>query len=157
MSASKRFRYPLQPVLLTRQWHCDALLQELGEINAQLDESETQLGRLQNAAAAAQAAQQQAVAVSQLTVDSLRTFSRYLHDVGKQIQVQRQQVASVQEQRAALIERVSHAQRGVEAVERHRDDLRADFDKLQASAQYKVADENWATLLTRTMNHDCES
>lgn len=157
MSASKRFRYPLQPVLLTRQWHCDALLQELGEINLRLDECETALGRLQNAAAAAQAAQQQAVAASQLSVDSLRTFSRYLHDVGRQIHLQREVVADVREQRTELIERVGYARRGVEAVERHRDELRADFDKLQASAQYKVADEGWATLQTRTMNHDCES
>ena len=36
MSRGARFRYPLEPILLTRRWELDGLLAELAEHNAAL-------------------------------------------------------------------------------------------------------------------------
>ena len=157
MSRSKQFTYPLQPVLLTRQWELEGLTQELQEIITRVDSEKRKLGALQSQLAAANDAQQTSLTSTQLSVNKLLVFSRYVDDLATRQEVQEQALMQVEEQRDSCVDEVMRARRSVDAVEKHRDDLQSDFDKVRASAQFKAADEQWSTLQNRRASHDSQS
>ncbi|MFJ1472377.1 hypothetical protein [Massilia orientalis] len=149
-----RFRYALQPVLLTRQWALDTLLLELDEHNAAVAaqaalQAETQ-ARYQAAASdwRAMAATPQAQSVQTFAMNG-----RYLADLARQM---REQAARMDELSAAcdeVVAQVVRAQRALGTVERHRDDMRRQYIQKRVSADFKLADDQWNTLQTGGASH----
>ncbi|HEX7636731.1 MAG TPA: hypothetical protein VF427_15830 [Noviherbaspirillum sp.] len=156
MSRNGRFRYPLEPVLLTRQWDLDALLLELNQANEALS-------KLRNECAAVQdkidscTGEWKNRADTALTVDSFAVLTNYLQDLAKQRLRVEQEIAQQEQERDALIERVVAARRGVDAVEQHRDEMKAEFVRQRLSQDFKLADDHWSTLQTRMEKHDSQS
>lgn len=147
MSQGARFRYPLQPILLTRQWELDALRVELGEHNAALAQQEGRVGHLQGELAAAGAEfTALAGAEGSLPVQRFLIVSRYVADVTQRLRAAQEEAQRLATLRDELAERVVASQRGVEAVEKHRDEMEGKFVQQRLSGDFKVADDNWSTL-----------
>lgn len=144
---SARFRYPLAPVLLTRQWELDALLLELAEHNAGLAQQQGRVGYLDGQLAAA-GADFRALAGCEtgLPVQRFTILSRYIGDVTLQMRAAQDELERLGALRDALAERVVAAQRGVEAVEKHRDEMESKFIQQRLSGDFKIADDQWSTL-----------
>ncbi len=147
MSRGSRFRYALQPVLLTRQWELDALMQELSTANAELAETQQALAQL------AQQMQDVSTAWEAETAQGLNParfalVTRYLGELSAQRQQQESLLAQRQQVRDELIDKVSQARRAVDAAEEHRDAELAKFTREQMSAQFKEADDQWSTAQT---------
>lgn len=150
-----RFRYALAPVLLTRRWALDALLLTLAECNAAI----ATLAALQAATRAsldAASAQWRTEAATQ-QVQSVQIFAlntRYLADLGRQLHEQAAQMAMLDIARDGAIAEVMAGQRALEAVERHRDSMRQQHVQQRASADFKLADDQWNTRQTESTSND---
>lgn len=144
---SRRFRYALEPVLLSRQWELDGLKLELGEHNARLSSLQHELQRIEHEAAqVGQAWRARDAAGASFSVDGFGTVMAYLGQLAGAGKLKAEAVAAAAAARDSLIDQVVLAQHGVEAVEQHRDETRAAFIMGQTSAQFKAADEHWSTL-----------
>jgi hypothetical protein len=154
MSKNARFRYPLEPILLTRQWELDGLLVELGEHNAAVASQASRVGALQADLAAA-GAEFGALAGSgaSLPVQRFLIVSRYVGDVTLRLRGEQTELERLAALRDALAERVVASQRGVEAVEKHRDELESKFVQQRLSGDFKVADDQWSTLQAGMTSH----
>lgn len=153
MNRNGRFRYPLEPVLLTRQWDLDALLLELNQANEALSKLKNELTAVQGNIDSCTSEWKKREGTA-LTVDNFAVLTNYLQDLAKQRLCVEQKIAQQELERDALIERVVAAQRSVEAVEQHRDDMKAEFVRLRLSQDFKFADDHWSTLQTRVEKHD---
>lgn len=150
-----RFRYPLQPVLLTRQWELDALLLELGEHNRAVAAQESVLGHLQAQLAAAAADYQTLAASSgELPVQRFAIVSRYVGDVTARMRIEQAELARLAALRDEMAARVLAGQRGVEAIEQHRDEMESKFVQQRLSGEFKVADDQWNTLQAGAASND---
>lgn len=148
-----RFRYALEPVLLTRQWAVDALLLTLGEHNAAIA-AQASLQAATKASYDAAAGQWRAMAEAQ-QVQSVQTFAingRYLADLAQQLREQDAHMAVLSAARDEVIAQVISAQRALEAVERHRDDMSRQYVKKRVSADFKLSDDQWNTLQTGALS-----
>jgi hypothetical protein len=154
MSRNARFRYPLEPILLTRQWELDGLLVELGEHNAAVAGQAARVGGLQADLAAA-GAEFGALAGSgvSLSVQRFLIVSRYVGDVTLRLRAEQAELERLEALRDALAERVVASQRGVEAVEKHRDEMKDKFVQQRLSGDFKVADDQWSTLQAGMTSH----
>jgi flagellar biosynthesis chaperone FliJ len=156
MSGARGFSYALAPVLLTRTWELDALLLELGQCNEKLAGERQQLQELQ--ARTQEVSQAWAEAASPgaegFSVQGLELVTRFLGDLHAQTRVLEEAFAKTALERDGLIASVTKAQRALEAVEQHRDDMKAQFVRLRASGDFKAADDQWNTLQTRTHAHE---
>lgn len=142
-----RFRYALEPVLLTRRWALDALLQALSQRNADIAEH-----------AARQAATQaryegactdwktMANADHEQSVLAFAISGRYLADLTRQLREQAVHMAELVSARDEVILQVMDSQRSFEAVEHHRAKAKQEFVRQCASADLKAADDQWNTL-----------
>ena len=153
MSSNSRFRYALQPVLLTRQWELDALLQDLADINNRLAGCRQAVAQLtqqmQDVSSAWQAENAQGAS---LTPDRFALVTRYLGDLAAQRQQREQQLTAIEQQREEMIDRVAKARRALDAAEEHRDAELVKFNREQASGQFKDADDQWSN--AQTGRHD---
>lgn len=154
MSRGARFRYPLEPILLTRRWELDALLAELGEHNAALAAQASRVEQLQGELAAA-GAEFKAVADSQagLPVQRFLILSRYVGDVTLRLRGEQLELERLAALRDALAERVMAGRRALEAVEKHRDEMKTKFVQQRLSGDFKVADDQWNTLQAGMTSH----
>ncbi len=149
-----RFRYALEPVLLTRRWALDALRLALGECNAAVA-AQTALQVATRASLAAASDQWRMVAATQ-QAHSVQTFAlnaRYLADLGSQLREQTAHMAALGVARDAAIAQLMDAQRALDAVERHRDGMRQQYFQQRASANFKLADDQWNTRQTEGAGH----
>jgi hypothetical protein len=154
MSKNARFRYPLEPILLTRQWELDGLLVELGEHNAALAAQASRVGELQAALAAAGAEFGALTgAGASLPVQRFLIVSRYIGDITLRLRSEQVELERLAALRDALAERVMASQRGVEAVEKHRDEMKSKFVQQRLSGDFKLADDQWSTLQAGMTNH----
>ena len=150
MSRKGKFQYALEPVLLTRQWDLDALLLDLGRINESLAALRQELSALQEEINKTAAEWKQASQASAgLNVGSFAVVTRYMNDLAYRRSLKEQAIAAEEAARDELIDRVVAAQRGVEVVEQHRDEVKADFNTLRLSEEFKFADDHWSTLQGR--------
>lgn len=150
-----RFRYALEPVLLTRRWALDALLLTLAECNAAVAAQAALQAATRASFDAAAAAWRTLAATEQ--VQSVETFAlnaRYCADLGRQLHEQAAEMAALDAARDAAIAQVMDGQRALEAVERHRDELQHQFMQQRASADFKVADDQWNTRQTESAGND---
>ena len=147
MSRGARFRYPLEPILLTRRWELDGLLAELAEHNAALAAQAGRVGQLQGELDAA-AAEIKSVAASQdgLPVQRFLILSRYVGDVAQRLRGEQLELERLAGLRDAMAERVMAGRRALEAVEKHRDEMKDKFVQQRLSGDFKVADDQWSTL-----------
>lgn len=144
---SARFRYPLAPILLTRQWELDALLLELAEHNAALAQQQARAGHLAGQLAAAGADFKALAGLdATLSVQRFQILSRFIGDVTLRLKVEQDECERLAVLRDALAERVVAGKRGVEAVEKHRDEMEGKFIQQRLSGDFKVADDQWSTL-----------
>lgn len=150
-----RFRYALQPILLTRQWDLDALLRQLGDLNADLAERRRELDAVAaRSAAAGQEWHALHAAAQPLSVDRYTLLSRYLGQLGRELAAGRQALAELERRRDELIAQLLKAQRAVEAVEQHRDAAQAKHVQLRRSGEFKLADDQWNTASAGRVAHD---
>ena len=148
-----RFRYALEPVLLTRLWDRDALLAELGKANGAVAEQTKKLAALENDMAAATTDwKRNAQASGGLTVDRFRIVNLYLHDLAARCEAEKRILAELEHERDALAERLSRSQKAVEAVESHKDEMRVAFRKGHAAMALKESDDHWSLLQQHTGN-----
>jgi serine phosphatase RsbU (regulator of sigma subunit) len=147
MSGKLRFRYALEPVLLTRQWDLDALMQTLAEQNAVIATHGASAAATQASIASAGAAWQAKAASGQFqSVDQFVLATAYMGDLSRQAREQAVRMSELVTERDELAERVVSAQRAVQAAEKHRDEMRAQFVQQRLSGEFKVADDQWNTL-----------
>ena len=144
MVTGKRFKYALEPVLLTRKWDLDALLLDLSKTNEELT-----LAQHTHDTIVAQIAQlkQEWAELSQLnetiSIDRFNMMLTYLGDLENRVKDQLQVILKIKEQRDALIDKVVASQKALEAVEEHKGQMRELFIKLRMSGEFKIADDQW--------------
>lgn len=147
MSRNLRFRYALEPVLLTRQWDLDALMLSLGEQNAAITaQAALEAGIEERIAAASLAWDASMTGGLMQSVDQFALVTRYMGDLTRQARELAEHMAELVQHRDALIDEVVMAKRGVEAAEQHRDEMRALFVQQRLSGDFKIADDQWNTL-----------
>ena len=141
--------------MLTRQWDLDALLRQLGDMNAECASAQQAL-ELLCAQLAAAAAEWNGLSghSGHLSVDRFQLLAGYMRDQDLQIKQARAALDVLLAEREALIDQVVLSQRAVEAVEEHRDGMRAQFVKLRMSGEFKIADDQWNTLQARIGQHE---
>ncbi len=147
MSRGQRFRYALEPVLLTRQWDLDALRQELGAQHALISAQQQLVERLQALQATANAQWQTMAANDEgQSVEAFVLANRYMADLarqGRELDAHMEELVNLRE---ALIAQLVLAQRAVEAAEQHRDEMEMQFIQQRLSGEFKQADDLWNTL-----------
>ncbi len=151
-----RFRYALEPVLLTRQWALDALLLTLGEHNAAVA-AQAALQAQTQARYEAAVSDWRALAATQ-QAQSVQTFAmngRYLADLARQMRAEATQMDALSAARDEVVAQVVSAQRALEAVEQHRDEMRRQYLRKRVSADFKLADDQWNTLQTGAASNGC--
>ena len=155
MGNSARFQYTLEPVLLQRQWDLDALKLDLGKINELLRRTAGERDELRHKSRQAAEDRRAASAASQgISVGSLTTALSYLSDLSNQIAGKERELNALEIQREALIDQLAVAQKSMEAMENHREEMRALFRKTMASIEYKSADDHWSTLHGNGIGYD---
>lgn len=143
----KRFRYALQPVLLTRQWALDDLLLELKDVKQQLQKLNDAYREIEeNMQQAGQDWIAQSGETEGLNIDVMRALRSYVQDLSAQLQAKQNEKRVLQEQADALVDRVLEAQRGIDAVEEHKGKMKSAFDQLRASDAFKISDDQWSSL-----------
>lgn len=151
----KRFRYALEPVLLTRQWDLDALMLDLGEQNAALAAHQAVITEANACFGAASAEWRELTSGgASYAADRFALLTRYLGELARQSRENALRLTELQAARDDAAARVVTAQRAVEAAEQHRDECKAQFMQERASADFKLADDQWNTLQTGAMAHD---
>lgn len=154
MSRGARFRYALEPVLLTRTWQLDALMLELAEQNGAIAaQALAQADVRRRIDQAAEAWNHEKASGRAQSVSQFVLASRYMGELARQAREAVAQMAMLAAQRDETIERVVAAKRGVEAVEAHRDEMRARFMQQRSSADFKLADDQWNTLQSEAIVH----
>jgi hypothetical protein len=149
-----RFRYALEPMLSTRRWALDALRLALTECNTQISEhaavqADTR-ARYDSASA-----EWHAVAASG-QAQPMQRFGlgvRYLGDLAMQLSEHATRTARLASARDEVIAQLVAAQHAVEAAEQHREAMKQQFVRQRASADFKLADDQWNTLHTGDANH----
>lgn len=148
-----RFRYVLEPVLLTRQWDRDGVLAELGKANGAVAEQAIKLEALDKAMAAATGDfKRSAEMPAGLSIDRLRISTTYIHDLGARREEAKQILADLECERDELVEQLTRSQKSVEAVESHKKDSLLAFRRIQVAAAIKESDDHWSMLQQHTGN-----
>lgn len=154
MSRGARFRYVLEPVLLTRTWQLDALMLELGEQNAAIAAQALAQADIQARMVQAGAAwDEQKAGTSFQSVDQFVLVTRYMAELARQSREAALRMDELTAQRDVTIERVVLAKRSVEAAEAHRDAMRKRFVQQRLSGDFKLADDQWNTLQAGAIVH----
>lgn len=151
-----RFRYQLEPILLTRQWTLDALRAELAEQNAAIVRQQESIDAVQRESdALAREWSGLAAAGQAVSVERFARTTRYLSELARRVREQDAELQRLSTARDELIEKVVMSQREVEAVEQHRDEMKQKFVQLRLSGDFKVADDQWNTLQAGIITNGC--
>ena len=150
-----RFRYALEPVLLTRQWDLDAQLLALGEHNAAIA-SQNKLETEVKADIAQANAEYSAMAVAGQAMSAGRFMlaNQYLGELARRSREIAARMAELVALRESAIEGVVLARRALDAAERHRDEMQSKFIQQRLSGEFKLADDQWNTLQSGAAGND---
>jgi hypothetical protein len=155
MITSARFRYPLEPVLLMRQWARDALLADLCRINASVSAVRAEMALLaREAADTASAWNLRSCSTTEFSPATYAVVTAYLRDRARQSAIRQSTLDALDMDATAVTEKVVAASKALEAVEQHRDRVRKQFDNARASADCKLADEQWAARHSGMDHHE---
>ena len=153
-----RFRYALEPVLLTRRWDLNALLLTLADHNDKVRALDAADAVLQERyLAASMAWQEVAGADGAQPVQRFAMNLRYLADLGEQLRAHALKMQAQAQARDAVATQVVRAQRGLEAVEEHRANMQEQFTQKIRCVDFKLADDQWNTLQKRAASHGNQS
>ncbi len=154
----RRFRYALEPVLLTRRWALDALLLTLSEHNAQARALDTAGAALRERHLAARLAWREvAGAAGAQPVQRFAMNLRYLADLAEQQRAHALKMQSLAQARDEVASHVVRAQRALEAAEEHRANAEVQFVQQLRCADFKLADDQWNTLQKGAEGHGNQS
>ncbi|KQQ96170.1 hypothetical protein [Massilia sp. Leaf139] len=155
MSRGARFHYALEPVRLTRTWHLDALLLELGEQNGAIASHALAQADIEARIAQAAAAWEECKSSGRFqSVTEFALATRYMSELARQAREASARMAELAALRDATVERVVLAKRAVEAAEAHREEMHDQFIRQRLSGDFKLADDQWNTLQSGAVAHD---
>ena len=155
MSRQSGFRYSLQPVLLRRQWDLDALKLDMNRVNDALAKLSQERADLQRESEQVGIAwKNQSTSAVNIVVERLTTVVYYLEDLTRQIKERNAKIDELNMERESLIDRIALAQRSLDAIEQHRDEMNELFMKQLLNKEFKAADDHWTTLHSRMEHHD---
>lgn len=150
----KRFRYALEPVLLTRKWDLDKLMQALSEQNAAIAKQRLLEEVAESKVSHANGEWNATLAEGRnQSVDQFRVSTQYMGDLARQVREHAAKTAEMVALRDELIQRVITARRSVDAAEQHRDEMKAHFVQQRLSGEFKIADDQWNTLQSGVQNN----
>lgn len=145
MTTGARFRYPLEPVLLTRQWVRDALLADLSRVNASISAMRHALALLRRQSDdTAGAWNQRPGATNDLSPGAFHLVTEYLRDMARQSAARQATLDALELEAEGIVEKLAAAGRALQAVERHRDRLHNAFRQARVGIEFKLADEQWS-------------
>jgi hypothetical protein len=147
VSGGGRFRYPLEPARLLREWALDEARQALAQQNALLAEAEATAGAAQ-ARLADGCAQWAAISGNgqMLAAQQCLQHGRYLATLAVSAQSAGRALAERQEQHAGHVAQLASARRALDGLEKHRSELRRDFVRARLQAQARETDDLWGVL-----------
>jgi small-conductance mechanosensitive channel len=146
MSGKRQFRYALEPVRLSRQWELDDLRLALDEHNRALAAQEATLASARDALANARVEWQELAGAQQAQPVARFVMSmHYQADLAARVQAHQARQAELAGARDAQVALVMAAQRGVDVVDEHRDEMLARFIQLRLAGDFKLADDQWNT------------
>lgn len=143
---SGRFRYGLQPLLLTRGWEVDALRRDLADANAAVAAQQARVDELSQRLLRADQEWRSRTGADDLSVDQFARFVRYRADLSEKLALQERLLQERQAERDGMVERLIGAQRSLEAVEEHRDAAKAQFVQQRVNMEMKMADDQWGVV-----------
>jgi len=152
-----RFRYALQPVLLTRQWDLDNARTALAEHNAILAGRRDEHAQANGLLGAAQEEWRGLGAAAHVSIDRFTRLSHYIADRQRAADKLAADVAQLEQESVALADQVAAAQRALEAVEEHKDRMRGEFHQSLLAAEGRAGDEHWLTRRTAEEEHEYQS
>lgn len=145
MTRKSKFIYPLEPILLSRQWDLDALLTELGDVNAALLRLKKEITAIQaDIDLLASDWDELTRTAMHMPLERYEVMTRYLGHLGRQRGLKEKAALELERARDQLIEHVLMARHKLDAIGEHRDDALASFLKDSLKEEYKDADERWA-------------
>lgn len=150
-----RFRYGLQPVLLTREWEVDRLRTDMAAQAAALALAE-QAVRAARAELADVAEQWMAASAAGqvLGVDRLVRLAHYAADRRQHVAVCQAELERVEAARLELAGQLAAAQRALEGLQEHRAKQRDAYWQAKLSGECRAADELW--LAAQAGKEQCE-
>jgi hypothetical protein len=146
MAGRGRFRYALEPVRLARQWELDGLLVELAAANAAMAAHRQDLQALLDRMAAAEQEWRHMGQGTVVPAGRYMLLSYYIGDCRLRVPGLEAKVHDALRVRDLLIERVIAARKALDAVEEHRDKMKALDVRWRKSVEYKETDERLAVL-----------
>lgn len=150
-----RFRYALEPVLLTRRWALDALLATLTAHNAQMTALAAEEARVKERYQGARAAWQAMSGGREAQpVQRFALNAGYLGELARQLRTHSARLDELAGLRDELIGKVVSAQRAVEAAEQHRQAMQDLFIQRRLRIDFQLADDQWNTQHTGASGHD---
>ncbi len=145
MTRKPKFTYPLEPILLNRQWDLDALLTELGDVNAALLRVKAEIESIQaDIDQIASDWEKQTRNTAPMPIERYDVITRYLSHLGRQRTLKERASLELDRARGQLIDRVLEARHKLDAIAQHHDEAQAAFVKHGLQLEYKDADEQWA-------------
>lgn len=150
MTGKAGFKYALEPVRLTRKWSLDALLADLGSLNASLSGSKSRLSKVVDEMAAASGEWKKlASAKNGFDAANLKAMNDYIRHLSDRHTVLKEEVAKLEEERNMLIDQVSRSKKELDAVEQHHERMQSSFLQTRLRVDLKSADHHWNALHAR--------
>jgi len=147
MTGKAGFRYALEPVRLTRKWSLDALLTDLGSLNASLSGCKSRLSRVADEMQAASSEWKKlASGRDGFDVGNLKVMNDYIRHLSDRHTVLKEEVEKLEEERNMLIDQVNRSKKELDAVEEHRDRMHSGFLQSRLRVDLKSADNHWNAL-----------
>lgn len=148
---TRRFTYVLEPVRLQRSWSLTELRRQLAERNGALAKQEHEVGQRERQLEEVRREWRELAGPARvLRLDTLAAYSGYLAQLERGLEEARAVLTTLQREREDTAVLVARAARELDAVERHKADLRADFIADQGKAQMRDADDHWSILRNRS-------
>lgn len=141
---TKRFRYALAPVLLTREWRRDDLMRQVAAAERAAAHAQGTLVEARADTEAAMAAWSASCSPGQALTPAL--LQRHAHHAAtrraRQEQLE-QDWRRLDHAHRVLQDALRQALHGVDALERHRDTAGRDYFQAALKVEYRASDEQW--------------
>lgn len=141
---TKRFRYALAPVLLTREWRRDDLMRQVTAAERAATNAQAALVAARADTDAAMAAWSASCLPGQTLTPALLQRHAYHAATRRAMQEQlEREWYRLDQAYRALQGQLRQALHGVDALERHRDTAGRDYFQAALKAEYRASDEQW--------------
>jgi hypothetical protein len=141
--SGRRFRYPLEPLRARREWERDARRQEVARLDARLAAERERLAAAERRFADAHAEWRRRVEGEALDPGLQKVASDFLAHTGAGIASQKAQVSKSADARRDAALRAVRAQRALDGLERHRNELAAARRRAEQAREVAELDALW--------------